>query len=199
MLHDSEWIVAASCCHCVCQWNSVGSYAHISAQSLKSQLSRSTFQEFVCLKLKLNECLFHPLFFPSILCQLVKCVSATSCILFQLLHSTRMGKGKAVADAACKFCKLRFHVDTNPLVKNPDKNDTLKPRCSNARDCRPCANFIKNEEEYADMTASALEKYLQDTANQKVYDEKFKEWCATRREGGRRARNRGVCLQNRKL
>ena len=110
-----------------------------------------------------------------------------------------MGKGKAVADAACKFCKLRFHVDTNPLVKNLDKNDTLKPRCTNARDCRPCANFIKNEEEYADMTASALEKYLQDTANQKVYDEKFKEWCATRREGGRRARNRGVCLQNRKL
>lgn len=25
MLHDSEWIVAASCCHCVCQWDSVGS------------------------------------------------------------------------------------------------------------------------------------------------------------------------------
>eukprot|EP00435_Cladocopium_sp_Y103_P023439 s2217_g5.t1 len=102
-----------------------------------------------------------------------------------------MGRSRP-ADAACKFCKLRFDKDKNPLVKKPGANDTLKPRCANARDCRPCYNFIKNDEEYAEMTTVALLEHLENPDNQKIYDEKFHEWCETRREGGRRARTRGA-------
>lgn len=95
---------------------------------------------------------------------------------------------------ACKYCKAVFDHDANPLIAKPEVHDTVKRRCPGAKDCKACFSFLRTDEFYGSMTAGALVKHLEDSDNQSKYDDKFGEWCTTRRDGGRRARTRGRCF-----
>lgn len=95
---------------------------------------------------------------------------------------------------ACKFCKAVFDHDANPLVSKPEVHDTVKRRCAGATDCKACYSFLRTDEFYGSMTAGALVEHLENPNNQSKYDDKFGDWCTTRRDGGRRTRNRGGSL-----
>ena len=104
-----------------------------------------------------------------------------------------MGK-KEAKDSCCKYCKAVFDKDPNPLVKNPGPSDTVKRRQVTAKDCKGCFGFLKTDEEFGDMTSSALCEFLEHEPNQRRYDSLYADWCAKRRDGGRRARTRGSLL-----
>eukprot|EP00435_Cladocopium_sp_Y103_P055508 s191_g18.t1 len=106
-----------------------------------------------------------------------------------------MGRKLVVDQNRCKLCKKVFDQDPNPLVKKDGKGDELlRRRAPHSRDCKPCSSFFRNEDDYSEMTAEALEAHLENPANQAEYDRRFDEWCEARREGKRRARSRG-CIE----
>ena len=96
------------------------------------------------------------------------------------------------AGAKCKFCKMVFDEDPNPCVKDPGPDDVVRRRCGGSKDCKHCYGFIRFEEDYAEMSASALAEHLENPKNQEKYDKRLETWCKTRREGGRRGRGRGT-------
>ena len=100
------------------------------------------------------------------------------------------------ASAKCKYCKMTFDEDPNPCSKDPGPDDVVRRRCANSKDCKHCYGFIRNHEEYAEMSATAIVEHLENPQNQEKYDQMLDEWCKTRREGGRRGRGRGTgCCQ----
>ena len=107
-----------------------------------------------------------------------------------------MGKKDAAkaAKPCCKYCKAIFDETPNPCVKNPGPSDTVKRRQVTAKECKGCFGFLKTDEEFGGMTASALSDFLEDEQNQRRYNEIYGQWCAKRREGGRRARSRGPLM-----
>ena len=98
-----------------------------------------------------------------------------------------------MSNAACKFCKKIFGVDSNPFVANPKEGqDVLKRRVPGSKDCKNCHSFCRNEPIYKEMSGTALEEHLQSAANQAEYDRLFGEYCKQRAGGKRRGRGRGL-------
>ena len=138
-------------------------------------------------RLREIHCRFHPF---------GNCASQAFCATPIVRLPVAVNMAPKSACECCKWCKRIFNKDENPVVKNPKPTDLLKPKSYGSKECRPCFSFIKGEPDYSDLTTAALTEHLKKPENQAAYDSKFGSWCEQRREGGRRAKNRGGVSQH---